>query len=238
MKALLIIPTYNEIANIKNIITASLSQSPDLYILVIDDNSPDGTAKAVKEMMENEPHINLIERPKKMGLGSAYVQGFKYALNNDYDYVLEMDADFSHNPADLPRLLEAAKKYDVVIGSRYCQGVNIINWPFRRLLISYFASKYVRIITGMPIKDPTSGFKCFRRRVLEAIDLDSILSDGYAFQIEMNFRAWVKGFTIYEIPIVFTERRDGVSKMSRQIVWEAAWMVWRLQIMKLLGKIK
>ncbi|MBP7899618.1 MAG: polyprenol monophosphomannose synthase, partial [Candidatus Syntrophosphaera sp.] len=193
MKALLIIPTYNEIANIKNIITASLSQSPDLYILVIDDNSPDGTAKAVKEMMENEPHINLIERPKKMGLGSAYVQGFKYALNNDYDYVLEMDADFSHNPADLPRLLEAAKKYDVVIGSRYCQGVNIINWPFRRLLISYFASKYVRIITGMPIKDPTSGFKCFRRRVLEAIDLDSILSDGYAFQIEMNFRAWVKG---------------------------------------------
>ncbi|HNU97894.1 MAG TPA: glycosyltransferase, partial [Candidatus Syntrophosphaera thermopropionivorans] len=142
MKALLIIPTYNEIANIKNIITASLSQSPDLYILVIDDNSPDGTAKAVKEMMENEPHINLIERPKKMGLGSAYVQGFKYALNNDYDYVLEMDADFSHNPADIPRLLEAAKKYDVVIGSRYCQGVNIINWPFRRLLISYFASKY------------------------------------------------------------------------------------------------
>ena len=238
MKALLIIPTYNEIANIKNIITASLSQSPDLYILVIDDNSPDGTAKAVKEMMENEPHINLIERPKKMGLGSAYVQGFKYALNNDYDYVLEMDADFSHNPADIPRLLEAAKKYDVVIGSRYCQGVNIINWPFRRLLISYFASKYVRIITGMPIKDPTSGFKCFRRRVLEAIDLDSILSDGYAFQIEMNFRAWVKGFTIYEIPIVFTERKDGVSKMSRQIVWEAAWMVWRLQIMKLLGKIK
>ena len=238
MKALLIIPTYNEIANIKNIITASLSQSPDLYILVIDDNSPDGTAKAVKEMMENEPHINLIERPQKMGLGSAYVQGFKYALNNDYDYVLEMDADFSHNPADIPRLLEAAKKYDVVIGSRYCQGVNIINWPFRRLLISYFASKYVRIITGMPIKDPTSGFKCFRRRVLEAIDLNSILSDGYAFQIEMNFRAWVKGFTIYEIPIVFTERRDGVSKMSRQIVWEAAWMVWRLQIMKLLGKIK
>jgi len=238
VKALLIIPTYNEIANIKNIITASLSQSPDLYILVIDDNSPDGTAKAVKEMMENEPHINLIERPKKMGLGSAYVQGFKYALNNDYDYVLEMDADFSHNPADIPRLLEAAKKYDVVIGSRYCQGVNIINWPFRRLLISYFASKYVRIITGMPIKDPTSGFKCFRRRVLEAIDLDSILSDGYAFQIEMNFRAWVKGFTIYEIPIVFTERRDGVSKMSSQIVWEAAWMVWRLQIMKLLGKIK
>ncbi|MCB5245460.1 MAG: polyprenol monophosphomannose synthase [Candidatus Cloacimonadaceae bacterium] len=238
MKALLIIPTYNEITNIKNVITASLAQSPDLNILVIDDNSPDGTAKVVKELLEKEPRINLIERPKKLGLGSAYVQGFKYALKDDFDYILEMDADFSHNPADIPRLLAAAKKYDVVIGSRYCQGVNIINWPFRRLLISYFASKYVRIITGMPIKDPTSGFKCFRRRVLEAIDLDSILSDGYAFQIEMNFRSWVKGFKIHEIPIIFTERRNGVSKMSRKIVWEAAWMVWRLQIMKLLGKIK
>lgn len=238
MKALLIIPTYNEITNIKNVITASLAQSPDLNILVIDDNSPDGTAKVVKELLEKEPRINLIERPKKLGLGSAYVQGFKYALKDDFDYILEMDADFSHNPADIPRLLAAAKKYDVVIGSRYCQGVNIINWPFRRLLISYFASKYVRIITGMPIKDPTSGFKCFRRRVLEAMDLDSILSDGYAFQIEMNFRSWVKGFKIHEIPIIFTERRNGVSKMSRKIVWEAAWMVWRLQIMKLLGKIK
>jgi len=238
MKALLIIPTYNEITNIKNVITASLAQSPDLNILVIDDNSPDGTAKVVKELLEKEPRINLIERPKKLGLGSAYVQGFKYALKDDFDYILGMDADFSHNPADIPRLLAAAKKYDVVIGSRYCQGVNIINWPFRRLLISYFASKYVRIITGMPIKDPTSGFKCFRRRVLEAIDLDSILSDGYAFQIEMNFRSWVKGFKIHEIPIIFTERRNGVSKMSRKIVWEAAWMVWRLQIMKLLGKIK
>ena len=238
MKALLLIPTYNEITNIKNVITASLAQSPDLNILVIDDNSPDGTAKVVKELLEKEPRINLIERPKKLGLGSAYVQGFKYALKDDFDYILEMDADFSHNPADIPRLLAAAKKYDVVIGSRYCQGVNIINWPFRRLLISYFASKYVRIITGMPIKDPTSGFKCFRRRVLEAIDLDSILSDGYAFQIEMNFRSWVKGFKIHEIPIIFTERRNGVSKMSRKIVWEAAWMVWRLQIMKLLGKIK
>lgn len=237
MKALLIIPTYNEIENIGRIIPAVLSQSQELEVLVMDDNSPDGTAQAVKELMKDEPRVHLIERPGKMGLGSAYVTGFKYALERDYDHVLEMDADFSHNPEDLPRLLETARKKDLVIGSRYCQGVNIINWPFKRLLISYFASKYVRVITGMPIKDPTGGFKCFNRRVLEAIDLDKILSDGYAFQIEMNFRAWVKGFSIKEIPIVFTERLNGVSKMSHHIVWEAAWMVWWLQFMKLLGRL-
>ncbi len=238
MKALLIIPTYNEIENIGRIIPAALSQSPDLQILVMDDNSPDGTGAAVKKMMESEPRIQLIERPGKMGLGSAYVTGFKYALENGFDYVLEMDADFSHNPADLPRLLESARNKDLVIGSRYCQGVNIVNWPIKRLLISYFASKYVRMITGMPVKDPTGGFKCFNRKVLEAINLDRILSDGYAFQIEMNFRAWVKGFRVHEIPIVFTERLNGVSKMSRHIVWEAAWMVWRLQAMKILGILK
>ena len=238
MKALLIIPTYNEIKNIGRIIPAALGQAPELEILVMDDNSPDGTAAEVARIMESEPRVHLISRPGKMGLGSAYVSGFKYALANGYDYILEMDADFSHNPNDIPRLLEAARKYDLVIGSRYCQGVNIVNWPFKRLLISYFASKYVRAITGMPVKDPTGGFKCFNRRVLEAINLDRILSDGYAFQIEMNFRAWVKGFRVHEVTIVFTERIDGVSKMSRRIVWEAVWMVWRLQIMKLLGKIK
>ncbi|MBW6513156.1 MAG: polyprenol monophosphomannose synthase [Candidatus Syntrophosphaera sp.] len=238
MKALLIIPTYNEIENIGRIIPAALSQSPDLEVLVMDDNSPDGTAQVVKDLMQSEPRIHLIERPGKMGLGSAYVTGFKYALERDFDFVLEMDADFSHNPDDLPRLLEMAQKKDLVIGSRYCQGVNIVNWPFKRLLISYFASKYVRVITGMPVKDPTGGFKCFNRRVLEAIDLDKILSDGYAFQIEMNFRAWVKGFRIKEIPIVFTERLNGVSKMSRHIVWEAVWMVWRLHLLKLLKRIK
>jgi dolichol-phosphate mannosyltransferase len=238
MKALLIIPTYNEIENIGRIIPAVLAQAPILEILVMDDNSPDGTAQVVKGLMQSEPRVHLIERPGKMGLGSAYVTGFKYALENGFDYILEMDADFSHNPDDLPRLLEMAQKKDLVIGSRYCQGVNIVNWPFKRLLISYFASKYVRVITGMPIKDPTGGFKCFKRRVLEAIDLDKILSDGYAFQIEMNFRAWVKGFRIKEIPIVFTERLNGVSKMSRHIVWEAVWMVWRLHILKLLNKIK
>ncbi len=237
MKALLIIPTYNEIDNIARIIPAALKQSPDLHILVMDDNSPDGTAAAVKGIMASEPRVHLIERPGKMGLGSAYVTGFKYALKEGYEYVLEMDADFSHNPDDLPRLLGAAAKKDLVIGSRYCQGVNIVNWPFKRLLISYFASKYVRVITGMPVKDPTGGFKCFNRKVLEAIDLDRILSDGYAFQIEMNFRAWAKGFRLQEIPIVFTDRVNGVSKMSRHIVWEAAWMVWRLHFLRLLGKL-
>jgi len=234
MKVLVIIPTYNEIDNIERMVEIVLSKSEDIEILVMDDNSPDGTGMRVRFMQSSEPRLHLIERPGKMGLGSAYVTGFKYALERDYEYIMEMDADFSHNPDDVPRLIEAAKSRDLVIGSRYSDGVNIINWPFRRLLISYFASKYVRVITGMPIKDPTAGFKCFHRRVLESINLDKILSDGYAFQIEMHFRAWVKGFRIKEIPIVFTERINGVSKMSRHIVWEAAWMVWRLQLMKML----
>ncbi len=238
MKTLVIIPTYNEIENIERMINCVLSKGEDIDILIMDDNSPDGTGKAVRTLQETEPRLHLIERPGKMGLGSAYVTGFKYALEHGYDYIMEMDADFSHNPDDVPRLIEAAKSKDLVIGSRYCNGVNIINWPFKRLLISYFASKYVRMITGMPIKDPTGGFKCFHRRVLESIDLDAILSDGYAFQIEMNFKAWVKRFRIKEIPIVFTERINGVSKMSRNIVWEAAWMVWRLHLLKLMGMMK
>lgn len=238
MKTLIIIPTYNEIDNIEKLLEQVLAKSETIEVLVIDDNSPDGTALRVKFMQSSEPRIHILERPGKMGLGSAYVTGFKYALERDYDYIMEMDADFSHNPEDIPLLLNAAKKYDLVIGSRYCEGVNIIHWPIKRLLISYFASKYVRTITRMPVKDPTSGFKCFQRKVLENIDLDKILSDGYAFQIEMNFRAWVKGFHIKEIPIVFTERKNGVSKMSRKIVWEAAWMVWRLEFMRILGLLK
>ena len=218
MKTLIIIPTYNEIENIEQLLEQVLAKSETIEVLVIDDNSPDGTALRVKFMQSSEPRIHLLERPGKMGLGSAYVTGFKYALEQGYDYIMEMDADFSHNPNDIPRFLETVKKYDVVIGSRYCDGVNIIHWPIKRLLISYFASKYVRTITRMPVKDPTSGFKCFKRKVLESIDLDKILSDGYAFQIEMNFKAWVKGFRIKEIPIVFTERLNGVSKMSRKIV--------------------
>ncbi|HNW24665.1 MAG TPA: polyprenol monophosphomannose synthase [Candidatus Cloacimonas sp.] len=238
MKTLIIIPTYNEIDNIEKLLEQVLAKSETIEVLVIDDNSPDGTALRVKFMQSSEPRIHLLERPGKMGLGSAYVTGFKYALEKGYDYIMEMDADFSHNPDDIPRFLETAKKYDLVIGSRYCDGVNIIHWPIKRLLISYFASKYVRSITRMPIKDPTGGFKCFRRKVLESIDLDNILSDGYAFQIEMNFKAWVKGFRIKEIPIVFTERLNGVSKMSRKIVWEAAWMVWRLEMMKILNRLR
>lgn len=238
MKTLVIIPTYNEIENIERLIEIVLSKTEAIEILVLDDSSPDGTGKRVRSLQSTEPRLHLIERPGKMGLGSAYVAGFKYALERDYDYIMEMDADFSHNPDDVPRLIEAAQRNDLVIGSRYCNGVNIINWPFKRLLISYFASKYVRMITGMPILDPTGGFKCFHRRVLEAINLDKILSDGYAFQIEMNFKAWVKGFRIKEIPIVFTERLNGVSKMSRHIVWEAAWMVWHLQIIRLFRLIK
>jgi len=238
MKTLVIIPTYNEIENIERLVEIVLAKSEEIEILVLDDNSPDGTALRVKFMQSSEPRLHFIERPGKMGLGSAYVTGFKYALERGYDYIMEMDADFSHNPEDVPRLITAAQKFDLVIGSRYCNGVNIINWPFKRLLISYFASKYVRMITGMPIKDPTGGFKCFNRKVLESIELDKILSDGYAFQIEMNFRSWVKGFRIKEIPIVFTERLNGVSKMSRHIVWEAAWMVWHLQLLKLLRLIK
>lgn len=238
MKPLIIIPTYNEKENISRLLDIVLGLEPKLDILIIDDGSPDGTGDIVQACMESEPRIQLIRRPGKMGLGSAYVTGFRYALQRDYTHIMEMDADFSHNPNDVPRLLQAARNNDLVIGSRYSNGVNIVNWPIKRLLISYFASKYVRVITGMPVKDPTGGFKCFNRKVLESIDLDRILSDGYAFQIEMNFRAWAKGFSIAEIPIIFTERINGVSKMSRHIVWEAAWMVWRLQIMKVIKSIK
>ncbi len=237
MKALVIIPTYNEIENIERM----LRLVPDLYegleVLIIDDGSPDGTAAVVKQLQEQDSRTHLIERKGKQGLGSAYVTGFKYAIKNGYDYVLEMDADFSHNPHDIPRLIEAAQKYDLVIGSRYSNGVNIVNWPIKRLLISYFASKYVRIITGMPVKDPTGGFKCFKRQTLGAIDLDKIHSGGYSFQVEMNYRAWCKGFRIKEIPIIFTERMNGVSKMSKAIVWEAAWMIWYLRALRLFGKL-
>jgi len=237
MKTLIIIPTYNEKDNIEKLLSIVLGLSPEIEILVVDDGSPDRTGDIVLSKQENEPRIHLIRRPRKMGLGSAYVTGFRYALQRDFDLIMEMDADFSHNPQDVPRLIYAAEKYDLVIGSRYCNGINIVNWPIRRLLLSYFASKYVRIITKMPVKDPTGGFKCFNRKVLEAMDLDKILSDGYAFQVEMNFRVWVKGFKIKEVPIIFTERTNGVSKMSRQIAWEAAWMVWRLQIMKIFKRL-
>ncbi|MBC8526886.1 MAG: polyprenol monophosphomannose synthase [Candidatus Cloacimonetes bacterium] len=228
MKSLAIIPTYNESENISQLIPKVLEQNNNIEILIVDDNSPDGTAEIVKEIMKSNPKVHILEREKKMGLGSAYIAGFKYAIQNKYDYIFEMDADFSHNPKKIPEFLEAIKENDLVIGSRYVTGVNVVNWPARRLMLSLFASKYVRIITRMPIKDPTAGFKCFRRKLLETIDLDNILSDGYSFQIEVNYKVWKKGFRIKELPIVFVERRSGKSKMTKKIVREAIIIVWQL----------
>jgi dolichol-phosphate mannosyltransferase len=229
VKALVIIPTYNESENVRALIPEVLKQDESFEVLIVDDNSPDGTAKIVEEIVKTNSRVHLLQREKKMGLGSAYIAGFKFAIQHKYDYIFEMDADFSHNPANLPKFLEAIKENDLVIGSRYITGVNVVNWPARRLLLSLMASKYVRIITRMPIKDPTAGFKCFRREVLEAIDLDRILSDGYSFQIEVDYKVWRKGFRIKEIPIIFIERRTGKSKMSKKIVREAVIIVWKLR---------
>jgi len=236
MKALVIIPTYNELENVENIIEAVLKQSKFLDVLIVDDNSPDGTAEIVDKMIKKNKRINILKRAGKMGLGSAYVAGFKWAIENKYDYIFEMDADFSHDPEILPVMLETIKENDLVIGSRYIKGINVVNWPLIRLILSYGASKYVRFITRMPLNDPTGGFKCFRRKVLESIDLDGILSDGYSFQVEINYRSWLKKFKIIEIPIVFTDRRSGKSKMSKKIVREAIYMVWKLRFMHLKGK--
>ena len=236
-RSLVVIPTYNEADNIPTLLPAILKLGEHFNVLVVDDNSPDGTAKLVKEMQKTEPRIHLVERAGKMGLGTAYVAGFKYALANGFDFVFEMDADFSHDPQDLPRLLDDAQTYDLSIGSRYISGINVVNWPLRRLILSYGANVYTRIITGMPVRDATGCFKCFRRKVLENIDLDAIHSNGYAFQIEMNFRSWKKGFRVHEIPIVFTDRRVGVSKMSKHIVYEAVWMVWRIKLKSIFGRL-
>ncbi len=238
MKALVIIPTYNEAENIQSIISEVLKQHDIIEILVVDDNSPDKTADLVKAMMQSNKRIHLLQREGKMGLGSAYVAGFRYALERDYNYIIEMDADFSHDPKILPEMIKTSKNYDLVIGSRYLTGVNVVNWPLWRLVLSTFASKYVRIITGMPIKDPTGGFKCFRREVLQAIELDKILSDGYSFQVEMNYRAWIKKFRIKEIPIIFTDRRVGESKMTTKIILEAVWMVWKLRWLHIIKVIR
>ncbi len=232
----MVIPTYNEAGNIERMLQKIFSLNlPKLEVLIVDDNSPDGTADLVKLRSKFDPRVHLIQREGKLGLGTAYVAGFQYALAKGYDLVLEMDADFSHNPEDLPRLIHGTNDFDLVIGSRYLTGVNVINWPLSRLLLSVFASWYTRLITRMPIRDCTSGFKCFRRSVLEAIRLDRIVSNGYAFQIELHFKAWRKGFRIGEIPIVFTERLSGRSKMSRQIQYEAALTVWKLKLRDLFG---
>jgi len=236
-KSLVIVPTYNELENIPKLIPIVLSQDESIHILIVDDGSPDGTGAFVKnEMMKND-RIHLLEREKKMGLGTAYLAGFKYALQYNYDFIFEMDADFSHDPNELKNFLIAIKDNDLVLGSRYINGVRVLNWPMARLLLSFFASVYTRIITGMPVKDATGGFKCFRRKVLEAIDLDKVRSNGYSFQIEMTFKAYSKGFKIKEIPIVFSDRVKGHSKMSKKIVREAVTMVWKLRLQHMFGKL-
>lgn len=236
-KSLVIIPTYNELENMPKLIPAVLSQDENVHILIVDDNSPDGTAKFVEEQAAKNNRVHLIKREKKTGLGTAYIAGFKYALQNDYNYILEMDADFSHDPSEIKNFLVAIKENDLVLGSRYINGVRVLNWPMRRLLLSFFASIYTRLITGLPVHDATGGYKCFRRRVLEAIDLEKVRSNGYSFQIEMTFKAYAKGFKIKEIPIVFVDRVKGKSKMSRKIVREAVTMVWKLRMQYIFGKL-
>ena len=237
-KILVIIPTYNELENITRLLPIVLSQDSRIHILVVDDNSPDGTWKFVEGESNKNNRIHLLKRNSKMGLGTAYIAGFKYALDNNYDFVFEMDADFSHDPKEIPNFLKEIKNNDLVLGSRYIHGVNVVNWPMRRLLLSSFANIYTRIITGMPVKDATGGFKCFRIDILKSINLENIKSNGYAFQIEMTYKAWKKGFKIKEMSIVFVDRMKGQSKMSRKIVREAVTMVWKLRLGSIFGLIK
>jgi dolichol-phosphate mannosyltransferase len=237
-RALVIVPTYNERENIRAIIEAALSKDPRIDMLIVDDGSPDGTGAIVDEIAAANPRVYCLHRAGKMGLGTAYLAGFQWALQRQYDYVFEMDADFSHNPDHLPEFLRRIEDADLVLGSRYRNGrVTVVNWPMSRLLLSYFANIYARAVTGLQLFDSTGGFKCFRRNVLESIDLTAVKSNGYAFQIEMSFRAWKKGFRIVEIPIVFVDRTEGESKMSKRIVREAVWMVWRLRWWALTGKL-
>jgi dolichol-phosphate mannosyltransferase len=227
-RALVIIPTFNERENITRIIPAVLAQDERIDVLIVDDGSPDGTGDLVDGIAAVNSRVHALHRSGKLGLGTAYVAGFRWALERDYDFVFEMDADFSHNPDRLPKFLEAIQNADLVLGSRYQNGqINVVNWPMSRLFLSYSANIYARRVTGLQVFDATGGFKCFRRKVLEAIDLSDVKSNGYAFQIEMTFRAWKKGFRIVEIPIVFVDRTEGASKMSKRIVREAVWMVWR-----------
>ena len=237
-RALVIIPTFNESENLPRLVPSVLSRDERLEILVVDDNSPDGTGRLAEEIAAAEPRVHVIHRAAKLGLGTAYIAGFKWGIERKYDILLEMDADFSHDPTHLPQFLEAVQDYDLVLGSRYLHGrVTVVNWPMGRLLLSYFANSYARWVTGLPIADATGGFKCFRRQVLEAIELDRVESNGYAFQIEMSFRAWKKGFRLGEIPIMFVDRDQGESKMSKKIVREAVWRVWRLRALSAFGRL-
>jgi len=233
---LVVVPTYNERTNVSQIVPAVLAQDPCIEVLVVDDNSPDGTGQTADQLASDDARVHVLHRGGKEGLGKAYIAGFRWALERGYDLVFEMDADFSHDPRFLPKLIEAVQDADLVIGSRYKTGVNVINWPISRLLLSLGANQYARWVTGLPLTDSTGGFKCFRRRVLEAIPLDRVRSNGYAFQIEMSFLAWKGGFRLKEIPIVFTDRVEGQSKMNKKIVREAVWMVWWLRLRSLLRR--
>lgn len=236
-KAIIVVPTYNEYENVERLVGEIHCFQPQVNILFVDDNSPDGTSDLIKKIQRENSNIYLLERQGKMGLGSAYIAGFKFALEKGFEYIFEMDADFSHDPKEIPNFLEAIELYDLVLGSRYIKGVNVVNWPLKRLLLSYFANMYTRIITGISVRDSTGGFKCFRRQVLEDIDLNNIKSNGYAFQIEINFKAWKKGFRLKEIPIIFIDRVFGQSKLSKKIMWEAIFLVWKLRFNSLFGKI-
>jgi dolichol-phosphate mannosyltransferase len=237
-RALVIIPTYNEIQNVRRIVPQVLEQDARIDVLVVDDGSPDGTGAAAEEIAAADARVHVLHRTGKLGLGTAYLAGFKWALERDYEYVFEMDADFSHDPKHIPQFLAAVADADLVVGCRYLEGrVTVVNWPIGRLMLSYAANIYARVVTGIRLSDATGGFKCFRRRVLQAVDLGAVRSNGYAFQIEMNFRVARKGFRIAEIPIVFVDRTDGVSKMSGRIVREAVWMVWRLRLLALMRRL-
>lgn len=234
-RALIIFPTYNERENIEKIVHAVIPLDPRINVLIVDDNSPDGTGKLADKLVASQDSVHVLHRESKQGLGKAYIAGFKWALEREYDFIFEMDADFSHGPEYIKDFLKEIQEYDLVIGSRYISGVNVINWPMSRLLLSYFANAYTRVITGLPLRDATGGFKCFRRQVLETIDLDAVQSSGYSFQIEMSLRAWKKGFKLKEIPIIFVDRVAGSSKMSKKIVREAIWMVWLLRLRAMFG---
>ncbi len=236
-QSIIIIPTFNEIDNIEKMIRTLFTHYPDVSLLIIEDGSPDGTAQVVKNLMSEFTRLLIIERAGKLGLGTAYVAGFQFALSKNFQYIFEMDCDFSHDPAAVKDLLEAALINDLVIGSRYIDGIRIINWPFKRLLLSYGASLYTRFITGIPISDTTGGFKCFTRRALESLDLSKIISNGYSFQLELNYKIWAKGMKIKEVPIIFYERRDGQSKMNGNIIIEAVFAVFFLRLKKILGSL-
>jgi dolichol-phosphate mannosyltransferase len=238
VRILVIIPTYNEADNLRRLLPQVLEQDPAIEVLVVDDASPDGTGRLADELSAGEPRIHVMHRAGKLGLASAYLDAFRWGLARGYDLLFEMDADFSHDPVHIPRFLEAVENADLVLGSRYLEGrVTVVNWPIGRLLLSYFANWYARLVTGLPVGDATGGFKCFRARALASIPFDRVESSGYAFQIEMSFRAWRKGFRLREVPITFVDRDVGVSKMSRRIVYEAVWRVWRLRYLALTGRL-